>query len=98
MQKKKKIVLFDIDYTLFNAQQFRSTFFTNLLTQINPQDRKKLLQIFEEVYEETKQKTSFFDPKTFLLLLEKKIQPLQNQPFLEKIIMQEEILESSLYE
>lgn len=97
LQVKKKIILFDIDYTLFNAQLFRELFFEILVTQVPYKSRDEFLNILEEVYEKAKKKTSFFDPKSFLEILNKKI-PLKDQKVLEKAIMKEEILESALYE
>ena len=93
---KKKIVLFDIDYTLFNAQQFRESFFNILARQVIHKNREEFLNLLEKIYVETKKETSFFDPAYFLSLLNKKI-PFKNPEKLEQAIMHEKVLESALY-
>jgi len=95
---KKKIVLFDIDYTLFNAQRFRDFFFSELTKRITSVQEQELLLLLEQVYDLAKKETNFFDPKAFLSLLQKKI-PLSHTELLtlEKAIMREKFIELSLY-
>ena len=93
---KRKIVLFDIDYTLFNALLFRKTFFEILVKHTSHTDRERFLERLEEVYEQAKAETSFFDPKSFLDLLDKQVE-IKNKSQLEKEIMREDRIEASLY-
>lgn len=94
---QKKIILFDIDYTLFNAQHFRESFMQLLANRIPHSNKNELLTILQEVYDEEKMKTSFFDPRSFLALLEKRIPYLSDKNLLEKAIMNEALLEEALY-
>jgi len=95
----KKIVLFDIDYTLFNAQRFRDLFFNELANRIASPQKKEVLLLLEQVYEQAKKETNFFDPKSFLRLLQKKLSFDDTELVsLEKTILKEEYLELSLYE
>ncbi len=93
----KNIILFDIDYTLFNAQHFRDSFMQLLANRIPNNNKDALLKILQEAYEEDKITTRFFDPKTFLTLLENRIPHLSDKSLLEKAIMNEALLEEALY-
>lgn len=94
---KKKLILFDIDYTLFNASDFRDSFFSILVQRIPHSNKEILLNVLQQVYEEAKTNTSFFDPKTYLALLQKRLPSLSEISVLQRAIMNEAMLENSLY-
>lgn len=94
----KKIILFDIDYTLFNAQNYRNAFVTALQKEIGISDSQNFLQIADEAYVESRAEIGIFDPKLFLQLLGEKLHEKLDIKKLEKLIVNEEIFNSSLYE
>ncbi len=94
----RKVILFDIDYTLFNAQNYRNAFLTALQKEIGISDSKSFLQNADDAYIESRETVGIFDPKAFLSVLEKKLGQKLDISKLEKIILNEEVFNSSLYE
>ncbi|HEX8965053.1 MAG TPA: hypothetical protein VF820_01310 [Patescibacteria group bacterium] len=94
----RKVILFDIDYTLFNAQNYRNAFLTALQKEIGISDSKEFLKIADAAYLESRNEIGIFDPKAFLQLLEIKLQKNLHKENLEKLIISEDIINSSLYE
>jgi len=70
--KKNKIVLFDIDYTLFDTALFRKKFQKSLAKVLN-MDEKTLLEIQSGVIDQVRKEIGYFHPEEFSKLLAKKI-------------------------
>jgi len=97
-EMKNKVVLFDIDYTLFNAKAYREAFTDTIQQEIGFLDRKVFLEKAEEAYAECRGETGLFDPKLFLDLLSQKLHETLDIDALEKVIVNERIFNDSLYE
>lgn len=61
---KGKIILFDIDGTLFNGSSFLNNFYSKISAEFNL-DNKELAKI-QSLYEENKKKNDYFLPEAFL--------------------------------
>ncbi len=61
---KGKIILFDIDGTLFNGSSFLNNFYSKISAEFNL-DNKELVKI-QSFYEENKKKNDYFLPEAFL--------------------------------
>lgn len=92
-----KIILFDIDYTLFNAKQYKDAFVETLYKTMNYPDKEKFLQLEEEAYQQSKNNAGFFDSETFLRILAEKIGQSVNIQALKQIVFDEELMLNSLY-
>jgi FMN phosphatase YigB (HAD superfamily) len=95
---KQKIVLFDIDYTLFNAQTYRNQFTKILFEQIGYENKEKFFSLADKAYTLSKNKVGYFDPHNFLHMLSENLKKKIDIDTLEKVILNEELLESALYE
>jgi len=65
MQKYNKIVLFDIDHTLFNTELFRKTLYKDLANGLGLTDSEQL-EVINNKYYETKNIFGYFKPEDFL--------------------------------
>lgn len=71
----RKIILFDIDYTLFDTELFREKLYKeiqNALCSLGI-DSKTLAKAQQEAILEVREKAGYFNPKQFSLLLAKKL-------------------------
>jgi hypothetical protein len=98
MEKSKKIVLFDIDYTVFNTNVFRSNLYPLLAEKFGFSDLSLFIELAKEVGKETKEKIGYFNPETFLKLLKEKSKKDVPISELEDIFFDETLYIESLYE
>ncbi|HSX09044.1 MAG TPA: hypothetical protein VLF93_02750 [Candidatus Saccharimonadales bacterium] len=59
--KKRKIILFDIDHTMFDASLYRKLMFDLIADYLAFEDRGKLQQTLEEIYVSHRQRIGYFD-------------------------------------
>ncbi|HSW97709.1 MAG TPA: hypothetical protein VLF89_07840 [Candidatus Saccharimonadales bacterium] len=71
--KKRKIILFDIDHTMFDASLYRKLMFDLITDYLAFEDRGKLHQTLEEIYISHRKKLGYFDLE---ILLEELVQQL----------------------
>lgn len=92
----KKIILFDIDYTLFDTTQYKKKIAEKLAEIINFVDSDKAYAVIEKVYYDVR---SFgdFNPSLFADLFLKKFPDSLSKKAIEEIWWQKDILISALY-
>lgn len=93
----KKIILFDIDYTLFNAKQYKDNFVKDLQKSIGYKNSEIFLEIEEKAYNLAKEESGYFDPELFLEILSKNIGIAINKNVLEEIMLNENKMVTALY-
>ncbi len=93
----KKVVLFDIDFTLFNSKRYRDRF-TEQIQQLIDYKGDDFGQISEEVYQALRKNLAYFDPQLYSERLSEKLQIPIDGKKIEEIILNEELMEESLYE
>lgn len=97
MQKSKKIVLFDIDYTLFDTDSFRVILYEQLAKMLGFTDIQKFYKLTIQAEEETKKELGYYRRDVFLEILKreaKKDVPLEE---LQEIYRNESLYTSTLY-
>lgn len=72
-EKKRKIILFDIDHTLFDASLYRKLMFDLIAEYLVFEDREKLQHALEKTYVSHREKTGYFDLE---IMLEELVQQL----------------------
>ncbi|MCL4418618.1 HAD hydrolase-like protein [Patescibacteria group bacterium] len=90
---KPKIVLFDIDYTLFNALKFRKKILSEIKERIKENKFKNIERILENAYLESRQKVGYFDPSSFIRDINKKFGSDIPEAFLDEYVKKEELFE-----
>jgi len=93
---KSKIILFDIDYTLFDTGLYRDKVFQQLCQLIGFSSQEEFFKIAMQTYDEVR-KGMYFDPKLFTHHLLTHISTPISAENLEKIWWDKNILISSLY-
>lgn len=93
----KRVILFDIDYTLFNARLYRIRF-TKKIQDLIGYQYEDFPKIADEVYQELRQTVAYFDPDLFSEMLSKRLQISIDAGKVSNIIFDEELMEESLYE
>lgn len=93
----KKVVLFDIDFTLFNAKYYRDKFVELFQKEIGKTQRN-FNQLAEEAYQSSKQKVGYFDPGKFIDELISLLNLKISKEKLEKIVSDQEVVNASLYD
>ncbi|HXS14758.1 MAG TPA: HAD family hydrolase [Candidatus Saccharimonadales bacterium] len=68
---KKKIILFDIDYTLFNGRKYRANLWRRLAEKIAPMDIENFITQAEEIYLSLRETNVYFDPYLYADTLKK---------------------------
>jgi len=94
---KNKVVLFDIDYTLFNAKKYREKF-TEKLAKALRYTGSDFNKHADSAYKEHRETHAYFDPVIFAQTLSRKLSLLVDAEELKQIILSEKILEESLYD
>ncbi|HSX09795.1 MAG TPA: hypothetical protein VLF93_06595 [Candidatus Saccharimonadales bacterium] len=94
---KKPIVIFDIDFTIFDTAQLRHNRYKIFSKRLGYDDFNEFLTIARETEEETKEKEKHFVPRVFLSLLKKKAKSDISLEEMESIFFDEEFYEKSLY-
>src|SRR3989344_4337702 len=93
--KKQKVILFDIDYTLFDVAKFREKIFQSII-DIDIVEKKEAGNIgknLENIYYESRQKVGYFKMNAFLKDVNKKLK--LNIPI---DILEKEMFSNNLYE
>ena len=95
---KKPIVLFDIDYTLFDMGKFRTKMFGEIIKKLKHERISNLEKVLNSVYLLYRKESGTFDPKSFIKYLVKKLMVKVKPEILEKAITQKNIFLGHLYE
>jgi FMN phosphatase YigB (HAD superfamily) len=96
-KSEKIILLFDIDYTLFDTDMYRVYLYSSLGKELGYDDFEKFLPIARQVSAKVKKKTGFYNPELILqelLTLKKRTTDFDK---LEKIFWNPQIYKRSLY-
>lgn len=90
---KKKIVLFDIDYTLFDTDKFRDTTYPQLMQFLQQEDSLKVKQIEKQLIE-----VGGYEPVIFARTLEKALQIKPQYNEISALFYNEKLYDTCLYE
>lgn len=93
----EKIVLFDIDYTLFNTELLRENLYGKLAEDLG-YEKNELENIGRDIYEEMAGQLGFFDPKRFAQKLARKINRQSETEKIEKALWDRQNFEGNFYE
>ena len=91
---KPKIVLFDIDYTLFDVARFRKKIFKSIIGFVGKNKIDKIDKILEDIYHTSRERVGYFNMVSFLEDVSRKFKinvALTN-------ILKDEIFSDNLYE
>lgn len=94
---KKKVVLFDIDYTLFDVSKYRDRLYRDL-ARVLKREKKELEIIGQRIYDETRERRGYFDPALFTKELLSKIGQPQAAHTVSKVIWNKEHFKESVYQ
>ena len=95
MQKPKKIILFDIDYTLWHSDDFRDLVFPHLAKTLG-YSLEDFIRLAHKTHQETKKQIGYFRPDIWLSLLHKVSRKEVSQEILKKILWKESFYTESL--
>ena len=97
--KKRKIILFDIDHTLFDAGLYRKLMFDIVADVVAFENREKLLATLEDVYFSHREKTGgYFDIEFMLEELGRELAiEVDSAAILDAILADEESFQKSLF-
>lgn len=98
MLENKKIVLFDIDYTVFNTHAFRANLYEFLAKKLGYKNEEDFFILAKQIEGETRKKEGYFKPLTFLNILKQKATTELSLQELEDIFFDESLYIKSLYE
>jgi len=95
---KNLIVLFDIDYTLFDMGKFRIKMFGEIIKKLKHERISNLEEVLNSFYLLYRKESGTFNPKSFVKYLVKKLKVKVKPEILEKAITQKNIFLGHLYE
>ncbi|HUQ84738.1 MAG TPA: HAD hydrolase-like protein [Candidatus Limnocylindrales bacterium] len=95
-QTPNKIILFDIDNTIFNTVLYREKLFNNLATQLDF-DSKIFSQIAKEEYALLRKKAHYLDPDSFLNSIIARSEKATNLEELQSVFWDKKLYESCVY-
>lgn len=106
MQKKKlsketrkpPVIIFDIDYTVFNTKIFRRNLYTLLAEKLGYSELDQFFLIAQQIEKETKKESGYFKPRRFLQLLKEHSHTTIPLDELENVFFDETLYIDSLYE
>lgn len=90
------VILFDIDYTLFDTHTMRSLVYPKLATVLRVQYDDSFQTTIKLLEQKVKDEKGYFDPRYFLLLLSESYNPTIDLDIVEKTFFDEELFEQSL--
>src|SRR5260221_12304156 len=94
---KQKIILFDIDSTLFNARNYLKLSFEKLSEKVHPVDKAEFNEILEECYEEMRH-TVNFSPNALVAIIIGKLKFNSDMAKeMENVFWEEILLTSNIY-
>ncbi|HSW47667.1 MAG TPA: HAD family hydrolase [Candidatus Saccharimonadales bacterium] len=96
MTKPNKIVLFDIDNTIFNTVLYREKLFKNLANYLD-YDNNEFSQLAKEEYALLRKKVHYLDPDVFLNSIIIRSKKSTNLKKLQSIFWEKELYESCVY-
>lgn len=96
--EKKKVVIFDIDFTVFNTAAFRKNLYQLLAIKLGYNNMLQFNQLARQTEQETKEQVGYFKPRIFLSFLQKKTKKKVKMQELEEIFFNESLYIESLYE
>lgn len=96
--KKKTVVIFDIDFTVFNTAAFRRTLYKLLAQEMGYSDFQEFYTLAQKTEQKTKEQAGYFKPQIFLSLLQKKAKTKVTLIDLRKLFFNESLYIESLYE
>lgn len=91
----KKVILFDIDYTLFDTAAFRERLFNSILGVL--EQKASLSGNLQVMYDEVSKELGYFNPKVFSEKLAKKIKREDDAKIIKEAIFAEENFKGGLY-
>ena len=94
---KKKVILFDIDHTLFNGHEYRKNIYRGMAKKAHIEDEEKFIEIADEAYLEMR-KVGPFIPDIFPIMVAQKLPMPVDPKDLEEVIWLEETFRMSLFE
>ena len=94
----KKIVLFDIDYTVFDTRTFRVNLYELLSEKLGYKNKSNFVDLAKKVEADTRKQEGYFKPSTFLELLKNETKTKISSNELEDIFYDESLYIKSLYE
>lgn len=94
---KKRIILFDIDHTLFDAALYRDKWLRLLADKLNFSNREEFADLANTIYMEIR-KTMNFEPTIFVEKLIEQLHLTIKPQELESIILNDKLIESCLYD
>src|SRR5260221_11374444 len=92
----KKIVLFDIDYTLFDTTSYKKNVANQLSKVFSQLDPQKVYDMIDGVYYDVRSFGSF-DPSLFADIFIQKFPEIASKEIVENIWWQKDLLVSALY-
>jgi FMN phosphatase YigB (HAD superfamily) len=98
MKFNNKVVLFDIDHTLFDMGEFRKKMFGEILEELKYEGIDDLENLLQHVYFLYREESGTFDPKSFTQYLSRKLKIKTESEKLEKAIIKQEIFLGYLFE
>lgn len=95
----RKIILFDIDHTLFDASLYRKLMFNLITDYIEFEDRERLDKSLEEIYFSHREKIGYFDLEVMLEDLAKELDiDLNVAELFEAVLMDEASYEKAVFD
>lgn len=91
-----KIVLFDIDHTLFNTQAYLQKCFEKLEMLLASESELNIKNLAQDIYT-TQRKNAYFSPTLFSEELKRRIKTNQSLQTFENVFYNDQTLEESLY-
>jgi FMN phosphatase YigB (HAD superfamily) len=95
MMNNKKIILFDIDYTLFQTDHFRNLLYTDFAKTVRC-SISEMQNIAQRAEKETKKQKGLFDPQTWIALIQQHFSLAVTKEALEKIFWNDALFKQSL--
>src|SRR3989344_2741411 len=84
----KKVILFDIDYTLFNTASFKKDIFKKIGNHLKKTDINKL----DQIYSESRNEVGYFDPLSFIRKINEKLRVRIPENFLDKNVDPDDLI------
>ena len=94
--KLQSVVLFDIDYTLFDSSLFRERLYGNISRAVK-QDRKQIERIGKVIYDQIRKKYGYFNPNDFIKGLKRRMGGNVDQALIEQSIWDKNSFRASIY-
>lgn len=98
MQSNNKVILFDIDHTLFDMGKFRIKMFDEIIRKLKHKSIANLEERLQSIYFLYRQESGTFDPESFTKFLVEKLKVGVEPQVLEKAITRQHIFSGHLFE